>query len=34
MKPIHPNDRKIANINSAAFKPFVYPDGTALGDSI
>jgi hypothetical protein len=34
MKPIAPADRKIANIHSAAFKPFVYPDGTALGDSI
>jgi hypothetical protein len=34
MKPIDPADRKIANINSADFKAFVYPDGTALGDSI
>ena len=33
MKPIAPADRKIANIHSAAFKPFVYSDGTALGDS-
>ena len=34
MKPIDPNDRKIVNIHQAAFIPFVYPDGTALGDSV
>ena len=34
MKPIDPSDRKIANIHSAPFQPFVYPDGTALGDSV
>lgn len=34
MKPIQPNDRRIANIHSAAFTPFVYPDGVALGDSV
>jgi hypothetical protein len=26
--------RKIANIHDAAFTPFVYPDGLALGDTI
>ncbi len=34
MKPIDPNDRKIANIHNAAFKSFAYPDGAMLGDSI
>lgn len=34
MKPIDPADRKIANIRTAPFTPFVYPDGAALGDSV
>lgn len=34
MKPIAPNDRLVANIHEAAFTPFVYPDGEALGDSV
>lgn len=34
MKPTAPEDRRIANIHQAAFKPFVYPDGVALGDSV
>lgn len=34
MKPIAPNDRRIANIHDAPFEPFVYPDGLALGDAI
>jgi anti-sigma factor ChrR (cupin superfamily) len=34
MKPIDPNDRRIANIREATFTPFVYPDGAALGDAI
>jgi anti-sigma factor ChrR (cupin superfamily) len=34
MRAIGPDDRKIANINNAEFKPFVYPDGLALGDSV
>jgi anti-sigma factor ChrR (cupin superfamily) len=34
MKPIDPQDRRVANIQDAAFKPFVYPDGLALGDEI
>ena len=29
-----PEDRKIANIHDAAFRPFVYPDGQAFGDDI
>jgi anti-sigma factor ChrR (cupin superfamily) len=34
MKPINPNDRRIANIHTAPFASFVYPDGIALGDTI
>lgn len=34
MKPVSPGDRRIANIHQAAFEPFVYPDGVALGDAV
>ncbi len=34
MKPVAPNDRRVANIFSAEFKPFVYDDGKAYGDSV
>jgi len=34
MKPVTPSDRRIANIHSAPFKPFVYPDGATLGDGV
>lgn len=34
MKPVGEKDRRIANIHSATFKDFVYPDGAALGDSV
>jgi len=34
MKPIAAADRRIANIHAAAFTPFVYPDGLALGDAV
>jgi anti-sigma factor ChrR (cupin superfamily) len=34
MKPVEPQDRRIANIHAAEFAPFVYPDGVALGDAI
>lgn len=34
MKPLNPKDRRVANIHEAAFAPFVYPDGTALGDTV
>jgi hypothetical protein len=34
MQPINPKDRRIANIHEATFKPFVYPDGVALGDAV
>ncbi|KAF0176192.1 MAG: RmlC-type cupin domain-containing protein [Rhodobacteraceae bacterium] len=34
MKPIAAADRRIANIHDAAFTPFVYPDGVALGDAV
>ena len=29
-----PASRRVANIHTAAFTPFVYPDGVALGDAI
>lgn len=34
MTDTSPRTRRIANIHDAAFQPFVYPDGLALGDSI
>jgi uncharacterized RmlC-like cupin family protein len=34
MKRFHKNDRRVANIRDAAFHPFVYPDGLALGDAV
>lgn len=34
MKPIGKGDRKVVNIHSAEFRPFVYPDGGALGDEV
>lgn len=34
MQPIDPGHRRIANIHTAAFTPFVYPDGVALGDAV
>lgn len=34
MKPIAPTDRVVANIHSADYRPFEYPDGTALGDTV
>jgi uncharacterized cupin superfamily protein len=34
MRPVDPADRKVANIHSADFEPFVYEDGMALGDSV
>ena len=34
MKPVAAGDRRIANIHTAKFEEFVYPDGLALGDSI
>ena len=34
MKPVDPSHRRIANIHQAAFTPFVYPDGLALGDAV
>lgn len=34
MRDITEADRKVANIHDAAFVPFVYPDGVALGDAI
>ena len=34
MKPIAPNDRLVANIDDATFRPFAYPDGEALGDGV
>lgn len=34
MKPIEPDDRRIANIHDAEYRAFLYPDGVALGDEI
>jgi anti-sigma factor ChrR (cupin superfamily) len=34
MKPVKPDDCRVANIYEAEFKPFVYEDGVALGDSV
>lgn len=34
MKPIDPKDRRVANIHAAAYRPFVYDDGLALGDMV
>ncbi|MES2433078.1 MAG: cupin domain-containing protein [Pseudomonadota bacterium] len=34
MKPVADGDRRIANIHTATFTEFVYPDGLALGDAI
>lgn len=34
MQPIDPKHRRIANIHSATFTPFIYPDGLTLGDSV
>lgn len=34
MRPIAESDRQVVNIHQAAFTPFVYPDGLALGDGV
>ena len=34
MRPVDPADRRVANIHTATFEPFVYDDGLALGDSV
>lgn len=34
MKPIDPNDRRIANIHDTPYRSFVLPDGVALGDQV
>lgn len=34
MKPVKPEDCRVANIYETEFKPFVYEDGLALGDSV
>ena len=34
MKPVKPEDRRVANIYEAEFKPFVYADGVQLGDTV
>lgn len=34
MKPVAAGERRVANIREAAFTPFVYDDGVALGDEI
>lgn len=34
MKAVPPEDRRVANIYSADFKPFVFDDGLKLGDAV
>src|SRR5262249_11499880 len=34
MKPVKPEDRRVINIKSGEYKPFVYEDGAMLGDSV
>lgn len=34
MRPVKPEDRRVANIHEAEYTPFTYPDGEALGDSV
>jgi anti-sigma factor ChrR (cupin superfamily) len=34
MHPVKPEDRRVANIHDAEYKPFVYDDGVALGDAV
>ena len=34
MKPVDPADRRVVNIKSGEFKPFVYEDGAMLGDGV
>jgi anti-sigma factor ChrR (cupin superfamily) len=34
MKPVSSDDRRVVNIHSGYYKPFVYEDGVALGDTI
>ena len=34
MRPVPPDQRRAANVLTAEFKPFVYDDGVALGDSV
>lgn len=34
MRPVNSEDRRVANIHDAEYKPFVYDDGVALGDTV
>lgn len=34
MKDVKPEDRRIANIYEAEYKPFEFPDGLTLGDEV
>ena len=34
MKPVNPQDRRVANIHEAAYEPFVFADGLKLGDEV
>lgn len=34
MKPVEPQNRRVANIHEAEFKSFVFADGATLGDSV
>jgi hypothetical protein len=33
-KPVNPTDRRVVNIKTGEFKPFVYEDGATYGDSV
>ncbi len=34
IKDVNPADRRVVNIHSAEFKPFIYEDGKAYGDTV
>lgn len=34
MRPIDPADRRVVNIKSGEYRPYVYNDGVAMGDSV
>ena len=34
MQPVKSADRRVANIADATFRPFIYDDGLALGDTV
>ena len=34
MKPVNSADRRVVNIHDVKYRPYVFPDGTELGDEI